>query len=61
MYDGFTLSIKSSAKDIVDIIKTSQSICIRKQILKHLSVDLESVVLTTETVVCEGCDFQRSN
>ena len=59
MYDGFTLSIKSTGKDIVDIIKTSQSICIRKQILKHLSVDIDSDVSTTEPIVCEGCDFQR--
>lgn len=53
LYDNFTLSLKSTAKDIADVIKNKNQ-CLRQQILDLLTVG-ERVVL--HPVSCSGCDF----
>ena len=54
LYDGFTLSLKSTAKEMAQILKnTSEEKCIRLQILNHLSAGSKLDIITK---TCRGCE-----
>ena len=52
LYDNFTLSLKSTSKDIADIIKNDRT-CIRQQVVDALTVGEK---IGMNTAVCTGCD-----
>ena len=57
LYYNFTLSLKSTAKDIVDVIKNDKT-CIRQQVVDALTVGEKTVLKTTPCIGCEStyCD-----
>lgn len=57
LYDNFTLALKTTDKDMAQIIRNKDGKCIRKQILEILS-DSESTDVESERVSCEGCDLE---
>ena len=52
LYNNFTLSLKSTSKDIADIIKNDRT-CIRQQVVDALTVGEK---IGMNTAVCTGCD-----
>ena len=52
LYDMFTLALKTTGKDMADIVRNADKKCIRKEIISLLSVG-EPENLTTEP--CEKC------
>ena len=62
MYDNFSLALKTTAKDITDVVRGSNSQCIRREILLHLSVEDNPIGTpascddcSTEECVCQAC------
>ena len=56
LYDHFTLSLKTTGKDMANIVKNKDNKCIRKEIISLLSV---GEVEKLDTNHCEGCDGPR--
>ena len=56
VYDHFTLSLKTTGKDMANIVKNKDNKCIRKEIISLLSV---GEVEKLDTNYCEGCDGPR--
>ena len=52
VYDNFTLSLKTTAKGIVDVINNDNT-CIRQQVVDTLTVGEKTVLKTTP---CTGCE-----
>ena len=57
-FDNFTLSLKTTDKDMAAIVRNETNQCIRKQILCVLSIedDFEPKI---ESSICNGCDLNQ--
>lgn len=55
LYDGFTLALKTTDKDMAAVVKNDSKTCIRKLILETLGDENMSM---SQTSSCEGCDLQ---
>lgn len=55
LYDNFTLSLKSTAKDMADVIKNDEK-CTRQQIVDALTVGEK---IPMETNHCTGCNIDH--
>ena len=56
LYDHFNLSLKTTGKDMANIVKNKDSKCIRKEVISLLFV---SEVEKLDINHCEGCDGPR--
>jgi ATP-dependent DNA helicase RecQ len=54
IYDNFTASLKTTNRDIADIVRNINNLCFRKQILNALSVSGQQELNTS---VCKGCQI----
>ena len=55
LYDGYTLALKITDKDMAAVVKNDSKTCIRKLILETLGDENMSM---SQTSSCEGCDLQ---
>ncbi|XP_060559100.1 uncharacterized protein LOC132719355 [Ruditapes philippinarum] len=58
MYDNFTASLKNTDKSMASMVRSSETDCIRKQVLSTFSISEAHSYIST---VCEGCDFKYCN
>ncbi len=55
LYDNFSLSLKTTDRDMASIVKTSE-MCLRQQIMDVLTVGERKEIVTT---ACDGCEHDR--
>ena len=60
LYDGFTLALKTTDKDMTAVVKNDSKTCIRKLILETLGDEKNMSMSQTSLSSCEGYDLQFS-